>query len=126
MQTTSIQNVSEGYGEWKAILSFYKDELGIFKNRLTEIAKKNTSHEVMQQVEHFQNQFIIQIVNIDTLRHDINEHISIMAKEAQEFAGQVDKNKVMEQNILKDRFENEQHIFNGIKEEFARFLSKVL
>ena len=126
MQTTSIKNVSPNHEEWKNALGFYKDELNVFKHRLTEVASKNTAKETMQLVEHFQNQFLIQHENIDILRHDINEHLIRMAKEVQLHAGHIDKDEVPVHFLLKERFENEQKVFTDLKEEFQQFLSKVL
>ena len=126
MQTTSIKNVSYNHEEWKNALGFYKDELNVFKHRLTEVASKNTAKETMQLVEHFQNQFLIQHENIDILRHDINEHLIRMAKEVQLHAGHIDKDEVPVHFLLKERFENEQKVFTDLKEEFQQFLSKVL
>lgn len=126
MQTTSIKNVSHNHEEWKSALGFYKDELTIFKNRLTEVASKNTGKETMQLVEHFQNQFLIQGENIDILRHDINEHLNRMADEAKHNAGHIDKEELPVHFLLKERFENEQKVYEGIKEEFMEFLSKAM
>ncbi len=126
MQTTSIKNVSHNHEEWKNTLGFYKDELAIFKNRLTEVAAKNTAKETMQMVEHFQNQFLIQGENIDILRHDINGHLTRMANEAQLNAGHIDKDEIPVHFLLKDRFEDEQKVYNVLKQEFQQFLSSVM
>jgi hypothetical protein len=127
MPTTSIKSATTNkHAEWKSTLGFYKDELGIFKNRLTEIAGKNTGRETMQMTEHFQNQFLIQTENIDILQHDITEHLNAMAKEAQDNAGHVSKEQLGTHAKLKTRFESEQKIFAGIKKEFTNFLSKVM
>jgi hypothetical protein len=126
MQTTSIKNVTNEHAEWKSTLGFYKDELVIFKNRLTEVAGKNNSKENMQMTEHFQNQFLIQTENIDILQHDINEHLNAMAKEVQDDAGHVSKEQLVTHVKLKTRFESEQKVFTGIKKEFTAFLSKVM
>jgi hypothetical protein len=126
MQTTTIKKVSNEYLEWQSTLGFYKDELSIFKNRLTEVGSKNTAKETMQMVEHFQNQFLIQTESIDTLHHDINEYQNAMAKEIQQHAGHVNTTQLSSHDLLKNRFENEEKIFTGIKKEFAGFLSKVL
>ena len=40
--------------DWKRELSFYKDEMGILKNRLLEVASKNTGKEILISVEHFE------------------------------------------------------------------------
>jgi hypothetical protein len=56
--------------EWTSKLNFYKDDIKIMTGRLEEVASKNSSKEVLAQVEHFQNQLIIQRNNID-LFHEI-------------------------------------------------------
>jgi hypothetical protein len=126
MQTTSITNVDGHHNEWKNALGFYKDELHIFTGRLTEVAAKNTTKEIMQMVEHFQNQFLIQGENIDILKHDINEHLKRMQQEAQLHAGHINKEEIPVHFLLKDRFEDEQKVFTDLKQEFEQFLSNVL
>src|SRR5687767_1967627 len=71
----------EEHVEWLTKLSFYKDGLKIMKGRLEEIAQKNTSKDVLAQVEHFQNQFIVQNQNIDQLKHAVNEHEAFVQRE---------------------------------------------
>jgi hypothetical protein len=126
MQTTTIKKVHNKYAEWQNTLSFYKDELVIFKNRLTEVASKNTAMETMQMVEHFQNQFLIQTESIDILHHNINEYQNAMAKEIQQYAGHINVMQLSFYDDLKNRFESEEKVFTGIKKKFAGFLSKVM
>jgi hypothetical protein len=126
MQTTSIKKVTGNHDEWTNTLGFYKDELMICKKRLLEVVSKNTSKEIMQMVEHFQNQFLVQSENIDILRHDIKQHLKRVATEIQLHAGHVDKDELPVHFLLKDRFEMEQQVFTHLKEEFKQFLSKVL
>jgi hypothetical protein len=126
MEPTSIKNVSRNHEEWKSALEFFKDELQVFKHRLLEVASKNTAKETMQQVEHFQNQFLVQGENIDILRHDINAHLNRMAKETLLHAGHIDQEEIPVHFLLKERFETEQKVFTGLKEEFQQFLSKVM
>ena len=45
---------------WTNNMKFYRDELKIFENRLEELVTRNTKLEVTAQIEHFQNQFILQ------------------------------------------------------------------
>lgn len=126
MQTTSNKHLSNEYQSWQNALGFYKDELGVYKNRLTEVAGKNTAQETMQQVEHFQNQFLIQIESIDTLSHDIKIHLSEMAGTMQDHAGHVSQEQLTTQAQLKERYETESKIFADLKVEFTQFLSKVM
>jgi hypothetical protein len=126
MQTTSSKHLTNDYQSWQNALGFYKDELGVFKNRLTEVASKNTAQEIMQQVEHFQNQFLIQVESIDTLTHDIKIHLNEMAGTMQDHAGHVSQEQLATQAQLKERYETESKIFASLKVEFNQFLSKVM
>ena len=126
MQTLSIKNIDNRHSEWKSVLGFYKDELKLFKNWLEEVALKNTSKEIMQMTEHFQNQFLIQAESIDILLHDINEHLHLLANNIQQHAGHIDKEQMEVRDILQSRFKKEQHIFREIKAEYMRFLSKTM
>ncbi len=126
MQTTSNKNMSTEHSEWKNALGFYKDELTIFKNRLIEVASKNTSLEIAKEVEHFQNQFLIQHENIDILHHDINEHLKTISHEMQTHAGHVTHEQLDLHQALSTRFETEQKIFKELKDSYMDFLSKVM
>lgn len=57
--------------DWLNRLRFYKEEIEILKERLEEIASKNSNEDVLAKVEHFQNQFIVHRNNIDELAHSI-------------------------------------------------------
>lgn len=126
MQTSSIKTTANHYGEWKNSLSFYKDELTIFKNRLTEIVSKNNSKEIMKTVEHFENQFLLQSENIDILQHDISTHLNTMAGEIKEHAGHISSGQLAEDAQLKDRFESESKVFTELRDEFMQFIGRVL
>jgi len=54
---------------WSSEMNFFKDELSILQNRLNEVASKNTDTEVRKQIEHFQNQFLIQKEQLDIINH---------------------------------------------------------
>jgi ribosomal protein L10 len=124
MQVTSVKHLTNEHSEWRSSLGFYKDELVVYKNRLTEIAGKNTANETMQQVEHFQNQFVLHIEAIDTLNHDINGHLNGMADAMKEHAGHVTQEQLAEHARLKERFETEDKMFVELKHEFTQFSAK--
>lgn len=125
MQTTSIKTTGNHYGEWKNALGFYKDELNIFKKRLTEIVSKNNGSEIMKQVEHFENQFLLQGENIDILQHDINAHLGAMAGEVKTHAGHISSEQLAVDAQLKDRVESESKVYTELREEFMKFVSAV-
>jgi hypothetical protein len=60
MNYTSVAHCGHEHQEWIKAMDFYKDDLQLLQKRLMEIAGKNNGHDTMAEVEHFQNQFIVQ------------------------------------------------------------------
>lgn len=126
MQTAHVNSPSTEHAEWLSELSFHKDELAFFQKQLTEVAGKNTETEIMKLVEHFENQFIVRRENIDILHHDINKHLSTIAKGLQEKTNQLIREEASHHKALKDSYDTESKLFADLKLEFKKFLSKVL
>ena len=121
----SITHISNAHNDWLRSLDFYKSEINVLKGRLTEIAHKNTHPEVMEQVEHFENQFKVQTDNIEQLAHDINRNIAITGKEAHNAkAGFVDGELLVQHNNLKTKFMAEEKTVNELRHEFMQFAAK--
>jgi hypothetical protein len=68
---TKMPAMHQMHIEWINKLNFYKDELSTLLNRVEEVTTRNTDKEILAAIEHFQNQFIIQRNEIDTLMHDV-------------------------------------------------------
>ena len=60
--------------QWQSELAFWKDELKSFKNRLSELISRWTKKEVLAQLEHYQNEFILHEGIIDELQETIEKH----------------------------------------------------
>lgn len=111
--------------DWNRELLFFKDELPIFKHRLNEVVSKNTSSEIMKEVEHFENKFKLMENHIDELLHDTklkNEQVLEKASTQSKFI-----NVKMMDSV--ESIENQMHMtssdFYATKKEFYQFLSKV-
>ena len=78
----------------------------------------------MAEVEHFQNQFIVQRNNIDELRHSIKEHENVVAADARVHAGKMESSHSGRHAELKDQVVSFEKIFNELRHEFNSFLSK--
>ena len=119
-----IYKQHEENSTWINKLDFYKQEISILKGRLEELAQKNSSKEVMGEIEHFQNQFIIQRDNIDNILHavKINEAELIATIESNPVAA--DHRKVeyheREQDLVKTFEKN----FSSLRQEFKKFAAK--
>ena len=122
MNRVSITHMNNKHNDWLRALDFYKDELGIMKGRLTEIAGKNTAPDTMKQIEHFENQIKVQINNVDGLSHSIRENIALAGVQAGEnSAGYIDSKLLTQHDHLGVTFYAEEKIFNQIRQEFNQF-----
>lgn len=112
--------------DWLRELAFYKDELAILTKRLEEAAAKNTSGEVLAQVEHFQNRFIMLREQADILKHDI----SVRAKEVEELVKSkpehIDEKFAATNDTDLTRVKDFSKSISDTRFEFNTFLSKVM
>ncbi len=112
--------------EWLNALRFYKDELGILEHRLEEMVRRNTSTEVMAELEHFQNQFIREREVIDELRHDIKQQENVLEKEAKEHPVGLDHRYYADHTELRDRMDTYEKLYHELKRDYHRWLAKRL
>jgi len=126
METKKVYALHEEHKEWLSKISFYKDDLNVMKTRISEIAAKNTSQEILSQVEHFQNQLIVQRNNMDELAHSIGEHENYLIKQAKENSTAIDHKSVNDHPKMRDSFESFEKVFNELRKELNSFLSKTM
>ncbi len=105
-------------------LAFYKEELKSIRTRLTDMAGKNTAREFGSNVEHFENQISVQLENIDTLHHNINDNLSKIADQLKHnTAGYVDGELIENQKKQNDTFAGIEKVVNELRQEFNKFAS---
>jgi hypothetical protein len=125
MKTTdTIYNQHQENSEWMQKLFFYKDEIAIMKERIAEVAKKNSDKDVLVQIEHFQNQLIIQGNNIDTIKHNVSQNESKLVKNVTENEIAADHRKVGDHSSERDQVLSFEKHFNELRQELNKFLSK--
>ena len=74
MVQTDLSQLTAESQDWLQILRNYREEFQTSKKSLQEICRKNLSKNQLQEVEHFDNQFHIQLINIHDLKHSIKTH----------------------------------------------------
>lgn len=111
---------------WNNQLAFYTDELKSYTNRLAEIANRYTDSEVLAELEQFQNKFILQQEVIDTLNHDITVHEQALMNEAKENLTAVDHRHFNDHGDFRDRMETFVKLYNELKNNYMRYLSKYM
>ena len=125
MKTTdTIYNQHRENTTFMEKLFFYRDEIAIMKSRIAEIASKNSSNEVMVQVEQFQNQLIIQDNNIDMIKHDVGQSEKSLEAAINKNETAVDHRKVEDHLAAREGVNSFEKNFNELREELKRFLAK--
>lgn len=74
---TDSQNKSiiEECRNWQQQLALYREKINKFKTALYLFAPGKTDNAVLTEIEHFHNQFHIQLINIHDLKHEIRNHL---------------------------------------------------
>lgn len=112
--------------QWNRELLFWKDELKSLKKRLSELVIRWTDEEMLVQLERFQNQFIIQENVIDELQGFIGLHEINIAQHTKEGRDVLEFTLVKKHIELRCLMNTQRDIYNNLKKEFFRFLSKYM
>ena len=123
VQVETSQLVTE-CNAWRVTLRKYREEFTQHKITLLQAAGKPLSKEQLQQVEHLQNQFHIQLINIHDLKHSIKVQSRLMDYEMNQRSGQVRDETYAKHEILFGQFQNLDSTLEEVRWEFERFLDK--
>lgn len=110
--------------EWINKLNFYQDELAIMQKRVSEIAAKNSSKEVLSLVEHFQNQLIIQDKNIDDIKTSIHVNENVLVNNVNQNPVAVDHRSVPDHSKERELMGAFEQNFNNLRHELNAFTAK--
>ncbi|MFS2190147.1 hypothetical protein ACCC92_25950 [Mucilaginibacter sp. Mucisp84] len=107
-------------------IAFYTQELAILQERLQEVAGDNTAREVQEQIEHFQNQFIIHEKCLTELKQDVHRNDLDIKADLLLSGTMVSESIAAEHSRVHERYLNEEKIFNDLRHEFNRFSAECL
>lgn len=124
MSQINIKHIANLNNDYLRGIEFYKQEMGILQGRLEEIASKNTATEVAQQVDHFQNQFLIHRNYFDELKHLIHQNDKKIEAEVLKNGVFINENTGVEHENIQEQYLTEENIFNDLRHEFNRFAAK--
>jgi hypothetical protein len=119
MVQTDLSQLSAECQEWRQILRNYREELQLSKKSLQEICKKDLSKEQLKDVEHFDNQFHIQLINVHDLKHDIKNHERKIISEGDH----ISEETYSGHEQLLDQFLSQESMLQELRNEFKNFIS---
>jgi seryl-tRNA synthetase len=108
---------------WRDALRKLRDEFTQHKNNLQQAASHSLSKDQLQQVEHLQNQFHIQLINIHDLKHAIKAQGRMIDFEMQD-AGHLKEETFAKHEELFDQYQNLNTTLQELRGEFDKFLVK--
>jgi hypothetical protein len=112
--------------QWRSELAFWEDELKSFKNRLGELVTRWTDKEVLAQLEHYQNEFILHDRVIDDMQEAIEQHEIRIAAQTKTGQDALDTILVKKHVEFRNRMYTQRQIYADLKKDFFRFLSKYM
>jgi hypothetical protein len=120
--TISVPKLHTEYTAWMEELFFYKEEIKIFEQHLGRLTAKNREHQIVAQVEHFQNVFIRHKEVIDTIRHNLHiseKQLTVFVKNMSGMG--LSSIKMDNHTSLRDEIQTFRKLFNELKYDFRRF-----
>jgi len=119
-------NMHFEHEQWKRELAFWEDELKSFNNRLSELITRWTDKDVLAQLEHYQNEFILHGGVIDDLQESIEEHEERIAGQSITGEDAIDVPLAKGHVEFRNRIETQREIYADLKKKFFRFLEKYM
>lgn len=109
---------------WQDRLRFYKDEISHFNNHLGRLSISGVPREVMNSLAHFQNQFIRQKEELETIRHEFRQHENLIEAIEAGKAGEPSEGIRCIHNVQRDKLDQFERIFHELRNEFNVFLNQ--
>jgi len=125
MVTADISQLTAECNTWRQQMRNYREEFTQLKNQLRQIARKVTQKDQLTDVDHFENQFHIQLINIHDLKHSIRNHDLKATAEKMLRNGQVSDTTWAEHEQLFDDYQRLGHMLQELKTGFRNFIAKL-
>jgi chromosome segregation ATPase len=124
MVQADISQLSEECNTWRETLRSFREELNRSKQNLQSIAGQPLSKDQLQDVEHYHNQFHIQLINIHDLKQAIKAHDRRVNFEVAANNGQLNDDTVHDHEKLYDDYVSLEHTLSDLRDEFKRFVDR--
>jgi len=125
MVQTDISQLSQECNQWIEHLHSYRDELNQLNAQLQQTAQRPLSKEDLTELEHFQNQFQIQLINV----HDVKQEAKQLSRKVQYQLSTSNRNiseeTYQDYEKVADDYEVLEHTLSELKSEFSRFVTNI-
>ena len=126
MVITDIAQLSKECNAWRETLRSYRDEFGQLKNRLQDLAGHQTNRDILLEIEHLDNQFHIQLINIHDLKQAIKLHHRKLNDEmAETNSGNLTEDTTTDHERLYNDYQQLENTLTEVKTEFSHFANHI-
>jgi predicted nucleic acid-binding Zn-ribbon protein len=124
MVQADISQLSRECNTWRDALRAFRDEFTQCKHQLQKLASRPLSKDDLTEVEHYHNQFHIQLINIHDLKQSIKNHERKVNFEIETHHGQLNDETVNDHENLYDQYQSLEHRLLDLREEFSNFFER--
>ena len=123
VQTDPTQYTRE-CASWRENLRNYRSELSSYREKLQDVVSQQVPRNELPHIEHYTNQFEIQLANINKLKHDIKEHERAALFTHSLNLTHPESLQQTHENLL-DQYTSLEGTIVELKKEFSAFVSRV-
>jgi len=124
MVTVDISQLSGECNTWRDSLRSCREDLNQLKKQLQQTAAQNLSKDQLHDVEHYHNQFHIQLINVHDLKQSIKAHDRRVQFETAANSGQIAEDTITEHERLFEEFQSLDSTIKNLREEFGDFIHR--
>ena len=124
MVTVDISQLSGECNTWRDSLRSCRDDLNQLKKQLQQTAAQNLSKDQLHDVEHYHNQFHIQLINVHDLKQLIKAHDRRVQFETAANSGRLTEDTIAEHEKLFEEFQSLDSTIKNLREEFGEFIHR--
>ena len=124
MVTVDISQLSGECNTWRDSLRSCRDDLNQLKKQLQKTAAQNLTRDQLHDVEHYHNQFHIQLINVHDLKQSIKSHDRRVQFETAAHSGQLAEDTIAEHERLFEEFQSLDSTIRNLREEFGDFIHR--
>jgi len=125
MVQTDISQLSKECNEWRERLHSFRDEFNQLKNQLQQVANKSLSKTQLTDLEHFQNQLHIQLINIHDLKQSVKAHDKQIQFEVSGNDGHVSDDTLAYHEHLYEDYQHLEQTLSDLRHEVNSFIGNI-
>jgi hypothetical protein len=118
--TTEVGQLAGECNLWLDTLRTFRNTFQHNKSVLQDMAVNQTQKDILLEIEHLDNQFHIQLINIHDLKQAIKRHKQKVSFERAE-TGHISDDLLARHEFLYDEFQRQEATLETISKEFGRF-----